>query len=155
MFESLFKLIDPAKFGFKDKCFHDIQRPLGFLCGLYVFIMITYTLSIITGMIVLLRENTCDKLDTTKKMKIVLFSVISILWQLFVIIFMINACYMCNGFYAFIVLFIIGVIGHYITYLLFGDVFTEMIDCVRKNEMLQMMGQQETDDEDDEDDEDD
>tara|TARA_B100000902_G_C26821976_1_gene674424 strand:- start:147 stop:593 length:447 start_codon:yes stop_codon:yes gene_type:complete len=148
MFESLFKLIDPAKFGFKDKCFNDIQRPLGFLCGLYVFIIITYILSIITGMIVLFRENNCDELDTTKKMKVVLFSVIIILWQLFVIIFMINACNMCNGFYAFIVLFIIGVIGHFIANLLFGNVYKDMTDCTKK-QLRQMMEQQETDDEDD------
>ena len=40
MFDYLFKLIDPKKFGFRDKCMSNSDRGLGILCGAYVFLLI-------------------------------------------------------------------------------------------------------------------
>ena len=83
MFDGLFKLFDPAKFGFRDKCSNDVQRGIGVLCGIYIVIAFTYMLSLGT-MVVVLLTSCRDDLNTTSVIKITLYSILTIFWQIFI-----------------------------------------------------------------------
>ena len=129
MFDGLFKLIDPAKFGFRDKCSKDAQRGIGVLCGIYIVISFTYMLSL--GTMIIVSFTSCRKnMNTTSMIKIALYSIIAIFWQIFIIIFMINSCKMCNGLYGFLFLMVLGAIFSFFTWLLFGNISNIIAKCM-------------------------
>ena len=130
MLNSLFKLIDPKKFGFRDKCSNDTQRGLGILCGAYVFLVIIgmiYT----SATTILLFTECKQSMDTSSTIKVAIYSVFTLFWQVFIAIFMINACKMCNGLYAFFFLFAIGLVLMITTSLLFGNIQNIMMKCLK------------------------
>ena len=130
MLDSLFKLIDPKKFGFRDKCSNDTQRGLGILCGAYVFLVIIGMIYISATTILLFTECR-QSLDRSSMIKVLLHSVITLCWQVFIAIFMINACKMCNGLYAFFFIFAIGIVISIISILLLGNIQNIMMKCLK------------------------
>ena len=129
MLESLFKLIDPKKLGFSDNCSSDSQRGLGILCGTYVFLLIL-GLIYVSGMTVYLFIKCKQYMDTWSMIKVLIYSLVSLIWQIFVIIFMINACNMCNGAKAFLLVFTIGIVISIISIFLLGNVQETMLKCM-------------------------
>ena len=130
MLDSLFKLIDPKKIGFRDKCSNDTQRVLGILCGAYVFLVIIGMIYI-SAMTILLFTECRQSMDTSSTVKVAIYSVFSLCWQVFIAIFMINACKMCNGLYAFFFIFAIGIVISIISILLLGNIQNIMMKCVK------------------------
>ena len=130
MLDSLFKLIDPKKFGFRDKCSHDTQRGLGILCGAYVFLVIVGMIYI-SAMTVLLFAECRQSMDRSSMIRVALYSLFSLCWQVFIAIFMINACRMCNGLYAFFFIFVIGIVISIISMLLLGNIQNIMMKCLK------------------------
>ena len=135
MFEDLFKMIDPKKFGFVDKCTKDTQRGLGILCGTYVFFIILGLILNILQTILLFTE--CREIilrDTATSIEVLLFIMISIGWSVFIMVFMINACRMCNGLYAFFFLLLIGIIVTTINMLLLNRATSVVMQCMLRNQ---------------------
>jgi len=117
MLDYLFKLIDPKKFGFIDKC--SGNSDLGIICGAYVFILIV---SLIIMSISSIYNYNKFKNNGVSSLSYVIYFGITLLWQLFGIIFMINACKMCNGLYAFFFIFIVGILISVITMVAFKNI---------------------------------
>ena len=135
MFEDLFKMIDPKKFGFVDKCTKDTQRGLGILCGTYVFFIILGLILNILQTIVLFtkcRDTVLRDIPTT--IEVILFTMISIGWSVFTIVFMINACRMCNGLYAFFFLLLVGIIVGVVNMLLLNRASGAIMQCMLRNQ---------------------
>ena len=135
MFKDLFKMIDPKKFGFVDKCTKDTQRGLGILCGTYVFFIILGLIINILQTIALFTKCRDTVLrDTRTTIEVILFTMISIGWSVFTIVFMINACRMCNGLYAFFFLLLIGIIVTTINLLLLNRATSVVMQCMLRNQ---------------------
>ena len=135
MFKDLFKMIDPKKFGFVDKCTKDTQRGLGILCGTYVFFIILGLIINILQTIVLFTKCSDTVLrDTPTTIEVILFTMISIGWSVFTIVFMINACRMCNGLYAFFFLLLVGIIVATINMLLLNRATSVVMQCMLRNQ---------------------
>jgi len=108
MFDSLFKLIDPKKLGFKDKCFSEKDKGLGIICGAYVILLCLWLIIISVTSIGLYLEHRKNLKSVMSEIKYILFFAIIIMWQFVAIVFIINACHMCNGLYAFLFLMVVG-----------------------------------------------
>jgi len=135
MFKDLFKMIDPKKFGFVDKCTKDTQRGLGILCGTYVFFIILGLIINILQTIVLFTKCRDTVLrDTPTTIEVILFTMISIGWSVFTIVFMINACRMCNGLYAFFFLLLVGIIVAVVNMLLLNRASGAIMQCMLRNQ---------------------
>jgi len=119
MLDYLFKQIDPKKFGFVDKCASGSDRGLGIICGVYVFILIV---SLIIMSISSIYNFNKFKNNGVSSLSYVIYFGITLLWQLFGIIFMINACKMCNGLYGFFFIFIVGILISVITMVAFKNI---------------------------------
>ena len=128
MLDLLFKLIDPKKLGFKDKCTKETERGLGILCGTFVFVLIVSLVMQVLGTFTL--YNKCKGHLKNKRVSYTLMMLISILYSVFVIIFMINACKMCNGLYAFLFIIVLGVVFSFISNLVFSGVNVKLIQCL-------------------------
>jgi len=128
MLDSLFKLIDPKKLGFKDKCTKESDRGLGILCGTLVFFLIVSLVMQVLGTFVL--YNRCKSNLKNNRLSYTLMVLISLLYSVFVIVFMINACKMCNGLYAFLFIIVLGVVFSFISNLVFSGVNVKLIQCL-------------------------
>ena len=130
MLESLFKLIDPKKLGFIDKCTSDSQRGLGILCGTYVFLLILGTIYM-CGITIYLFTECKQYMDTWSIIKVLIYILVSLIWQIVIIIFMINACNMCNGLYAFLLVILTSLVFSFITMLLLKSIEDTMLKCLK------------------------
>lgn len=128
MLDSLFKLIDPKKLGFKDKCTKETERGLGILCGTLVFFLIVSLVMQVLGTFIL--YNRCKGHLKNNRISYTLMMLISLLYSVFVIVFMINACKMCNGLYAFLFIIVLGVVFSFISNLVFSGVNVKLIQCL-------------------------
>lgn len=133
MFEDLFKMIDPKKFGFVDKCTKDTQRGLGILCGTYVFfIILGLILNILQTILLFIECREIVLRDTATSIEVLLFIMISIGWSVFIMVFMINACRMCNGLYGFFFLLLLGIIIGVVNMLLLNRASGAIMQCYNK-----------------------
>ena len=70
--------------------------------------------------------------DTPTTIEVILFTMISIGWSVFTIVFMINACRMCNGLYAFFYLLLLGIIVGVVNMLLLNRASGAIMQCYNK-----------------------
>ena len=123
------KLIDPIKVGFRDKCSKDTQRGIGIICGIYIVATFIGLISTVIST-VLLFASCREDMDKSTTIKTILYSLIVIFFQIFIIIFIINACRMCNGLFAFLFILALGAVISIITRLLFKNVQDIIKKCV-------------------------
>ena len=120
-----FSIID-ARHWFKDRCAMGVNdNPLrgpGIICSLYLLLVVIGIISS-TGMsIYQLFKN-----KNTSKLKLTLFTALSLGWNIIALKFMYTACYICNGIRGFILLFVLGMIVNFIMLLFFKETVNEMI----------------------------
>ena len=120
-----FSIID-ARHWFEDRCAMGVNdNPLrgpGIICSLYLLLVVIGIISS-TGMsIYQLFKN-----KNTSKLKLTLFTALSLGWSIIALNFMYTACYICNGIRGFILLFVLGMIVNFIMLLFFKETVNEMI----------------------------
>ena len=109
---------------FDDKCLFSKsgtqQRGPGFLCGLYIIL-------IIVGLVfnIVLTDNNMTKYCLSRG-QVVLQNIIDVAVALFSIVFIYHMCYICRGFLGFVILIVINMCISMIRMMLFKD-YTEAI----------------------------
>tara|TARA_Y100001970_G_C13774432_1_gene622152 strand:- start:155 stop:475 length:321 start_codon:yes stop_codon:yes gene_type:complete len=98
---------------FKDKCIEYIdsesKRRIGFICGLYIFLLILGVLYYIYNIIYVLSKSDEDKDERLELVSIPL-SIYEIIVGLISIWFMYYMCSICRGFIGFLIIASIGLI---------------------------------------------
>ena len=100
-------------------------RGPGFLCGFYLFLIV---IGIIAGTglnLYSLFEN-----NDISKVKLILYTVLSLAWSVFVFYFMYSACYMCSGFRGFIIVAVFGLLVNFVVMHLFKDVILSQMEMI-------------------------
>ena len=103
---------------FNDKCSYSksgsVQRGPGFICGLYIFILVFGS---IAGIIM---SQSYTKFGISRQ-SIIIQNVIDVIILLFSIYFMYHMCYICRGFVGFLFLMLIIMLVNLIRYYFFSN----------------------------------
>tara|TARA_B100000287_G_C20479564_1_gene720602 strand:- start:242 stop:658 length:417 start_codon:yes stop_codon:yes gene_type:complete len=121
-----------AKYWFKDRCSMGVNgsplRGPGLICSLYLIscifgLFFTWSLSIYK----------IYKNETSSRLQLTLYTLITGGWSLIALRFMYSACYICNGIRGFILVFTIGLVINSVLLLLFGKLYKEFITIPYEN----------------------
>ena len=102
---------------FDDKCLYaksgSVQRGPGFICGLYILL-------IVTGLIynIVISQEYLTKYGLTRQ-QVVLQNIIDVCITLFSVVFIYHMCYICRGFLGFVLLIIFNISIQFIRRILF------------------------------------
>ena len=120
-----FSIIDARRW-FKDRCSMGVNgsplRGPGIICSIYLILVVIGIISSTGISIYQLFKN-----KNTSKLKLMLFTALSLGWSIIALHFMYTACYICNGIRGFILLFVLGMIVNFIMLLFFKETVNEMI----------------------------
>ena len=120
MFDNFFKKI------FKDNC-DDSNAFFKTICAIFVFfIVLGFIFNIIFSVYLY------NKCDNYKKHRIsqLLYTIVNILYNGFVVFFMYKACQTCNGLWGFVYLIGIGIVYSIISMILFNESIGRMTICL-------------------------
>ena len=124
-----FSIID-ARHWFKDRCSMGVNgsplRGPGIICTIYLVLVVIGIISSIGITLYQLFMNENMSKDTSK-LKIILFTTLSLGWSIIALHFMYTACYICNGIRGFVTLFVIGIIINFIMLTFFKETVNQMI----------------------------
>ena len=59
---------------------------------------------------------------TIPKLQLIIYTIIILLWNIFIMAFMYSACYQCSGLIGFIIVIFMGIVAHFIMMKLFKSV---------------------------------
>ena len=120
-----FSIIDARRW-FKDRCSMGVNgsplRGPGIICSIYLILVVIGIISSTGISIYQLFKN-----KNTSKLKLMLFTALSLGWSIIALYFMYTACYICNGIRGFALLFVIGIVVNLIMLLFFKETVNEMI----------------------------
>ena len=86
-----------------------LLRGPGFLCGFYLFLIVFGIIAGLGWNLYMLFEN-----ENISKIKLIILTLIYLVWNIFVFYFMYSACYMCSGFRGFIMWILLGFVLNFI-----------------------------------------
>ena len=120
-----FSIIDARRW-FKDRCSMGVNgsplRGPGIICSIYLILVVIGIISSTGISIYQLFKN-----KNTSKLKLMLFTALSLGWSIIALYFMYTACYICNGIRGFALLFVLGIVVNLIMLLFFKETVNEMI----------------------------
>ena len=120
---------------FNDRCATNKNnialRGPGIFCGIYLVLVVIGLISS-----TLLNLYSLYKYKTIPKIQLLIYTIIILLWNIFVISFMYSACYQCSGLIGFIIVIFMSLVAHFIVMKLFKSViigqYTSMVNDILK-----------------------
>ena len=103
-------------------------RGPGILCSIYLFLILFGIIAGVGWNLYNLIKN-----KNISKVKLILLTLFSLVWSIFVFYFMYSACYMCSGFRGFIIIMVLGLVMNFIMMKLFKDVILSELEIINGN----------------------
>ena len=120
-----------ANYWFKDRCSIGVNgsplRGPGLICSIYLILVV---IGIVSGTAFNIYKLYKD--ETSSRLQLLLYSILTLGWSLIVLKFMYSACYICNGIRGFLLVLVFGMVFNSVMLLFFRNIVREMVFTYKK-----------------------